>query len=363
MKTKLLTLVVSLFTAQLSLAQLLYTEDFESYNTGPFSTDHTGATPVQGGWYTWVEQPDPTRPYDDAISPSVNHFEIVSDPNKGKLINIIEEKNAARYINSGGYIERTDLNTYWQQRHPGNNVLKLAFDIYTDTDDNDVTEGLAVALYNEKELLTNFEYRNGNNFRGGYVYLPNRGVIYPYGSANGQLQIKNFPSESWVTVELYIDYDNNQVYFSVPSLNYTLVANTLFPLSLTGGGEHDDNPVKLELMNTYGGSIKVPPQGRKIDNINLSAQNFTPTVSTNEFVSGKFNIFPNPATDLVTITNSENIGIKEIAVYDLNGKIVKSQKFKKENEILLNTEDLNSGTYFLHIVTDEGTGIKKLVKK
>src|SRR5690554_7341967 len=32
------------------------------------------------------------------------------------------------------------------------------------------------------------------------------------------------------------------------------------------------------------------PQGRKIDNINLSAQNYTPPLSINEFVSEKFNI-------------------------------------------------------------------------
>src|SRR5690554_4841738 len=218
-----------------------------------------------------------------------------------------------------------------------------------------------VSFYNEKELLTNFEYRNSNNFEDGYVYLPNRGSTFPGG--NGRLRIKNFPSDSWVTVELYIDYDNDQVYFSVPSLNYTIVGDTKFPLFLTGGGDHDDNPVKLEIMNIYGGGIKVPPQGRKIDNINLSAQNFTPTVSINEFVSEKFNIFPNPATDAITITNSENIGIKEVCVYDSTGKIVKLQKGKNENETQLNIEELSSGTYFLHIVTDEGTGIKKLVKK
>ncbi len=358
MKSKISFLSAVLFTVNLSTAQLLYTEDFESYNTGPFSTDLTGATPGQGGWYTHSMQVGNGNGY----FTTVNDYKIVTDPTKGNVLRIVEENSFSK----GGYyfIYRTDINTYWQQRTAGNNVLKLAFDIHTGADTNGViTEGFYVSVYNGKELLSNFAYMNGNgSFRGGYVYLPIRGAVFPGGS-NGQLQIKNLPVDSWVTVELYIDYDNDQVYFSVPSLNYTVVGDTKFPLYLTEGGDHDDNPVKLEIINSYGGSVKGPPQGRKIDNINLSAQNFTPTVSVNEFVSGKFNIFPNPATDLVTITNSENIGIKEIAVYDLNGKIVKSQKFKKENEILLNTEDLNSGTYFLHIVTDEGTGIKKLVKK
>src|SRR5690554_1228956 len=355
MKPKIFFLATVLFISNLSTAQLLYTEDFESYNTGPFSTDLTGATQAQGGWYT--------QSMSGGIGyiTTVNDYKIVTDPTKGNVLQIVEENSTSKGGSCSVY--RTDINTYWQQRTSGNNVLKLIFDIYTDTDtsDSDITEMFTVSLYNEKELLTNFEYRNSNNFEDGYVYLPNRGRTFPGG--NGQLRIKNFPSDSSVTVELYIDYDNDQVYFSVPSLNYTIVGDTKFPLFLTGGGDHDDNPVKLEIMNIYGGGIKVPPQGRKIDNINLSAQNFTPTVSINEFFLDKFNICPYPATDLVTITNSENIGIKEIAVYDVNSKIVKSQKFKRENKAKLDIEELNSGTYFLHIITDEGTGIKKLVKK
>src|SRR5690554_3690273 len=356
MKTKIFFLATALFSAHLTTAQVLYTEDFESYNTGTFSTDLTGTTSAQGGWYTLSTG----APIGHITT--VNDYKIVSDPNKGNVMQIVEENSSFK----GGHcsVYRTDINTYWQQRTPGNNVLKLVFDIYTDTSDNDITEIFKVSLYNEKELLTNFEYRNSNSsYRGGYVHLPNRGTTYPIGGSNSPLPIKNFPSDSWVTVELYIDYDNDQVYFSVPSLNYTIVGDTKFPLFLTGGGDHDDNPVKLEIMNTYGGAIKVPPQGRKIDNINLSAQNTVPTVSSKEFFLDKFNIFPNPATDLVTITNSENIGIKEIAVYDVNSKIVKSQKFKRENKAKLDIEELNSGTYFLHIITDEGTGIKKLVKK
>src|SRR5690554_3183429 len=359
MKPKIFFLAAALFIANLSTAQVLYTEDFEIYNTGPFSTDLTGTTPAQGGWYT-LSVVNGTM--------SVNDFRIVNDPNKGNVLQILDRGFSD--TRNTGFVYRTDLNTYWQQRTPGNNVLKLAFDIHTGAEDNDAYTGLfTVALYNEKELLTNFVCQNNNSvnkIRPGNFHLPSRGLTSPI-TYPSLLQITNLPVDSWVTIELYIDYDNNQVYFSVPSLNYTSVGDTKFPLYLTGGGDHDDNPVKLEIINHYHyvsvvpGSVK--PQSRKIDNINLSAQNFTPTVSINEFVSEKFNIFPNPATDAVTITNNENIGIKEIAVYDLNGKIVKSQKGKKENEILLNTEDLNSGTYFLHIVTDEGRGFKKLIKK
>src|SRR5690554_344094 len=349
MKTRLFFFAATLFSAHLSTAQVLYTEDFESYNTGPFSTDLTGATPAQGGWHTLSSGYNGT--------PSVNDYKIVTDPNKGNVLKLIEGRS---FKNGRCRIYRTDLSTYWQQRPIGNNVLKLAFDIYTELNPTDGQQ-FYVTLFNVKEeVLLTFNYRLDDNFSS--INIGERGLNNQPNGLISPLIKRTLPSDSWVTVELYIDYDNNQVYFSIPSLNHTVVLNTKFPLFLTGGGDHDDNPVKLEISNGYPHTFTTV-MGMKIDNINLSAQNFTPTVSINEFVSEKFNIFPNPATDLVTITNSENIGIKEIAVYDLNGKIVKSQKFKRENKAKLDIEELNSGTYFLHIVTDEGTGIKKLVKK
>src|SRR5690554_609767 len=348
MKPKIFFLATVLFISNLSTAQLLYTEDFESYNTGPFSTDLTGATQAQGGWYTLTNGLG-------SGTASVNDYKIVADPNKGNVFQIVEGKS---FLNSANFrVYRTDLNTYWQQRTAGNNVLKLAFDIYVDP--NTPNQNCHISIYNNKELLTNFYFyfQNGSGTLGG---APNRGRTTPL-SGLPLLQVK-FPTDSWVTAELYIDYDNDKVYFSVPSLNHTVALDTKFPLDLTGGGEHDDNPVKLEIINGYPHAV-TNPVSLKIDNINLSAQNFTPTVSINEFVSDKFDLYPNPATDMVTITNSENIGIEEVSVYDITGKIVKLQKSKNENETQLNIEELSSGTYFLHIVTDEGTGIKKLVKK
>src|SRR5690554_2480954 len=114
MKPKIFFLAAALFIANLSTAQLLYTEDFESYNTGPFSTDLTGATQAQGGWHTLSTGFNGTA--------SVNDYKIVADPNKGNVLKIVEGKS---FVNWSCWVYRTDLNTYWQQRTAGNNVLKL----------------------------------------------------------------------------------------------------------------------------------------------------------------------------------------------------------------------------------------------
>ena len=81
-------------------------------------------------------------------------------------------------------------------------------------------------------------------------------------------------------------------------------------------------------------------------------------------VSAKFNMYPNPATNIVNITNSENILVKQVTVYDSNNsKELNTQNFNNESQIQLNVENLASGTYILHIQTNDGLAVKKLVKK
>src|SRR5690606_25293363 len=102
----------------------------------------------------------------------------------------------------------------------------------------------------------------------------------------------------------------------------------------------------------------------KYDNFKLSALPTRPSyLSTSEFVSSKFTVFPNPVTDVVTIINSENIGVEQIEVFDSSGKKVQSKNFSKENEVQLNLGGFAAGTYLLHIKTNEGTAIEKVVKK
>src|SRR5690606_7102369 len=87
------------------------------------------------------------------------------------------------------------------------------------------------------------------------------------------------------------------------------------------------------------------------------------TLSVNEQLAEKFNLYPNPANNLVNITNNENMFVKEVAVYDTTGKLITTQNYNEQAEIQLNVENLASGTYLLHLQTNEGVAVKKLVKK
>ena len=101
----------------------------------------------------------------------------------------------------------------------------------------------------------------------------------------------------------------------------------------------------------------------KLDDFTISAINTLPKLNTIEYISEKFNVYPNPATNIVNITNSENLSVKQVEIYDTTGKLINTHNFNNEAEIQLNIETLTSGTYLLHLHTDEGTAVKKLIKK
>src|SRR5690606_20322359 len=97
----------------------------------------------------------------------------------------------------------------------------------------------------------------------------------------------------------------------------------------------------------------------KLDNIKLTALNAVPpyVLSSVEISADKFNLYPNPATNVVNITNSENMLVNQIAVYDTTGKLISTQNFNEQAEIQLNVEKLANGTYMLHLQTNEGTAV------
>ena len=105
----------------------------------------------------------------------------------------------------------------------------------------------------------------------------------------------------------------------------------------------------------------------RYDNIKITAINAVPpnviALSTSEQLSTKFNLYPNPATSVVNITNAENMVVEQVTIYDIAGKQLSTQNFNNEAEIQLIVENLASGTYMLHLQTKQGTAVKKLVKK
>ena len=91
------------------------------------------------------------------------------------------------------------------------------------------------------------------------------------------------------------------------------------------------------------------------------AKNFV--TNTNEIVDNTlFNVYPNPANELLNITSKDNQGDIEITVYDALGKKVLFQNEKNKSNIQLNISSLQIGSYFYEIKKEQTFSRGKFIK-
>ncbi|MCL1850095.1 MAG: T9SS type A sorting domain-containing protein [Bacteroidetes bacterium] len=83
-------------------------------------------------------------------------------------------------------------------------------------------------------------------------------------------------------------------------------------------------------------------------------------VGVAEIVDNSFTIVPNPATDKITITAKSNFS--KIEVINFLGQTVITQP-NSDHRASLNVSNLNSGVYFVRIVSETGTSVQKFVKR
>lgn len=85
----------------------------------------------------------------------------------------------------------------------------------------------------------------------------------------------------------------------------------------------------------------------------------TGNASVDTALASSFSVYPNPAKDVLNISNSIGAEITAVTVSDINGRTVK--QFGSVSQI--NISDLNAGVYFVNISSNEGSLTKKVVKQ
>jgi hypothetical protein len=94
--------------------------------------------------------------------------------------------------------------------------------------------------------------------------------------------------------------------------------------------------------------------------LGLDTFSLTSTLSSENFETYNFEIYPNPATTMLNIANTNNVEIKNISVTDINGRVVKNETGSLTQ---INVSDLNAGVYFVTIEAAEGKTTKKFIKQ
>lgn len=327
-------------------AQQLLSDNFDSYTVGNVGTDLTGATAGQGNWYTLVP-----------AGGNNSNFQFVAETGRGNVFSI-ESTNQppATAPAPANYrlATKMDFNTaLWNTKTTGNNILKVEYEFYT---------GAATT----SKAVHRMAVSSANRAIGGLTYVPETRTLAGLAYANPQggsgpglynITLGSTPlvldANKWYKVIFYVDYTTNKATWQIPDKNI----NVNFDL-VSVASEAPDEISFLAIAGTGNAMSST----LKYDNYMVSAVNNT-TASVDDVISTKFNIYPNPASDNITISNQENIGVEKVSIIDMNGRVVKTQSFTSQSEIQLNISDLRSGVYIFNISTKEGTASKKVIKK
>lgn len=96
---------------------------------------------------------------------------------------------------------------------------------------------------------------------------------------------------------------------------------------------------------------------------NKATSTFQTTLGTQDFeFLNYFTVFPNPANEVLNITNAKNIEVQSIAVYDVLGQLVIAIPNAKSVSII-DVSNLRTGNYFIKIKSDKGNSSTKFIKK
>lgn len=88
------------------------------------------------------------------------------------------------------------------------------------------------------------------------------------------------------------------------------------------------------------------------------------TAGINDLPASAFKLFPNPATNDLTIQMTGGLAIDSAQLMDINGRIIKS--FSPDNTIgdfTFPVDGLSNGMYFVKLASGEKTAVKKFLKK
>lgn len=114
-----------------------------------------------------------------------------------------------------------------------------------------------------------------------------------------------------------------------------------------------------------GQQVRIAIVNNGSDHYMLMVDDFSVTAASlgvNDVLSSKFSVYPNPATDIINVTNNDSILVNQVQLTDLNGRVVKNVTNNGVNDMQINISDLSAGMYMMTIDSDQGKALKKIVK-
>jgi uncharacterized protein (DUF1501 family) len=85
-------------------------------------------------------------------------------------------------------------------------------------------------------------------------------------------------------------------------------------------------------------------------------------VDQETIVSNEISVYPNPTSDLITISATNSNSVKEVTIYGIDGKNVGQYQNESTTDLFsINVESLTAGLYTLKVNTEKGNFTKKII--
>lgn len=149
------------------------------------------------------------------------------------------------------------------------------------------------------------------------------------------------------------------------SFPWKLDLNSIYTPAIKGDNTVD-NVEKVEVENAVGTyTIQVTHKGTLqggSQNYSLIITGFDQqNLSNNDLTREQILVYPNPVSDLLHVNNATNITKYEL--YDIQGRLIKSENLTNQNSLTIDTFSLIKGVYMLNLITENGSFVEKIVKK
>jgi hypothetical protein len=124
-----------------------------------------------------------------------------------------------------------------------------------------------------------------------------------------------------------------------------------------GGNNVDGNLTLMDHTSATLFTLTAPDFGDQTADI----VKITDDSGLDEITSVKWNVFPNPAKNVLNVTIQDGQA-QELVLLDVYGKMI-SRQLIQGNAMQVNTENLSNGTYFMHVQFENGSrSVKSFVK-
>lgn len=344
---KILVSVLLVGISYTSNSQELLNENFDESTVGDFALEQlelSKLTSAQGEWV--VSSADP------ALDQSF--FQIVSEAQGD---NRLELKGSSTTPISGTNNNYSQKVVKFSDRQNGNDVVQLEFNFNTGASSvstNEISFNIMDAT--RGFYYAGFTYYSSTRKIEGYVFdsvsIQNKGLApSALGNGNTDLILQNNTNYN---CSLVFDFITGEISWNI-ALSSTPTTK-LGHFEYVTSAQIDPDKFALFAIKIKPGTGNTASKTISVDDIKITALKQSPNAGIAELSVANFSIFPNPVTDVVTVSIQPIDLGKMIYLTSLDGKNIEKREITNVAE-KFDVSSLKAGVYFFQI----GTATQKIV--